>query len=385
MRLCLISVEIFAWGKYGGFGRATRTIGRELVSRGHEVYAVVPRRPGQGPVEILDGITVLSFPPNRPLAASRLLRQADADVYHSCEPSFTTWLASMLLPQRAHMVTCRDPRDWEDWKIEFAMPSRSRLRVASNFLFENGPWVRRAVQRADAVYAAADCLIPKSAAVYGLRVPPRFLPTPIPVPEPTRKASVPTVCFVGRLDRRKRPELFLQLAEQFPMVRFIAAGASNDVAWDTALHRRYGGVRNLEMRGFVDQFSGVELQEILSQSWIVVNTSAREGLPNSMLEGAAHGCAILSSVDPDGFATHFGKHVTDDDFAAGLRHLLTADRWQQLGAAAAQYVERRFGTAMAVDEHIAAYEALLSRDPGVADESQLQAMPEDSPLAAPRA
>jgi len=34
MRVCLISVEIFAWGKYGGFGRATRLIGRELAKRG---------------------------------------------------------------------------------------------------------------------------------------------------------------------------------------------------------------------------------------------------------------------------------------------------------------------------------------------------------------
>ena len=34
MKICLISVEIFAWGKYGGFGRATRIIGRELVKRG---------------------------------------------------------------------------------------------------------------------------------------------------------------------------------------------------------------------------------------------------------------------------------------------------------------------------------------------------------------
>ena len=34
MRICLIAVELFAWGKYGGFGRATRTIGRELVKRG---------------------------------------------------------------------------------------------------------------------------------------------------------------------------------------------------------------------------------------------------------------------------------------------------------------------------------------------------------------
>ena len=33
MKVCLISVEIFAWGKYGGFGRATRIIGRELTRR----------------------------------------------------------------------------------------------------------------------------------------------------------------------------------------------------------------------------------------------------------------------------------------------------------------------------------------------------------------
>ena len=37
MRICLICVEIFAWGKYGGFGRATRMIGRELVRRGRDV------------------------------------------------------------------------------------------------------------------------------------------------------------------------------------------------------------------------------------------------------------------------------------------------------------------------------------------------------------
>ena len=59
MRICLISTEIFAWGKFGGFGRATRMIGGELVKRGVEVIAVVPQRPGQRAVEQLDGITVL--------------------------------------------------------------------------------------------------------------------------------------------------------------------------------------------------------------------------------------------------------------------------------------------------------------------------------------
>ena len=61
MKICLICTEIFEWGKYGGFGRATRIIGRELVKRGIEVFAVVPKRNGQKEIEILDGIKVFGF------------------------------------------------------------------------------------------------------------------------------------------------------------------------------------------------------------------------------------------------------------------------------------------------------------------------------------
>ncbi len=80
MRICLISVEIFAWGKYGGFGRATRTIGRELAKRGHEVYAVIPRREDQKPVENLDGITVLGFPAYLPWSSYDLFKKCNADI-----------------------------------------------------------------------------------------------------------------------------------------------------------------------------------------------------------------------------------------------------------------------------------------------------------------
>ena len=127
MRVCFICVEIFAWGKYGGFGRATRTIGRELVRRGIEVFAVVPRRRGQKPVEELDGITVLSFPPYLALSSRKLYEVCDADIYHSQEPSFGTYLAMKVRSDRKHIITFRDPRDTEDWKIEFRFPSRNRL------------------------------------------------------------------------------------------------------------------------------------------------------------------------------------------------------------------------------------------------------------------
>ncbi len=55
-----MAIEIFAWGKYGGFGKSTRIIGREMVKRGYEVFALVPLRAGQNKEEDLDGITVIS-------------------------------------------------------------------------------------------------------------------------------------------------------------------------------------------------------------------------------------------------------------------------------------------------------------------------------------
>jgi len=61
VKICFLCVEIFAWGKFGGFGRSTRVIGRELVKRGVEVTAIVPQRKGQGPVEMLDGIRYWAF------------------------------------------------------------------------------------------------------------------------------------------------------------------------------------------------------------------------------------------------------------------------------------------------------------------------------------
>lgn len=110
LRICLLCEEIFAWDKYGGFGRAMRTIGRCLVQRRQSVTAIVPRRAGQGPVEDLDGIRVLGYEQNRPWQIGRLARMAYADVYHSCEPSFASYAAQRAMPDRRHIVTVRDLR-----------------------------------------------------------------------------------------------------------------------------------------------------------------------------------------------------------------------------------------------------------------------------------
>jgi glycosyltransferase involved in cell wall biosynthesis len=364
MRICLIAVEIFAWGKYGGFGRATRLIGKELARRGHEVFAVVPRRSGQAPVEQLDGMTVLGFSPWQPWRAAELFQQCDADVYHSCEPSLATYAAMQAMPKKRHIVTFRDPRTFADWRLEFDRPSLSRLQVLHNYSYENNWLVHRAISRMDAVYTIGRYLIPKVASMYQLRAAPRFLPTPVPLPAHVEKAATPTVCYVARLDRRKRPQLFFDLVKQFPRVTFVVAGRSRDPQWEAKLREQYGAQPNLELLGFVDQFSDPRHAETLSRSWVLVNTATREALPNSFIEAMAHRCAILSGVNPDGFAARFGRHVQDDDFAGGLGWLLADNRWRACGEQAAEEIRATFELERAMDLHEAAYAEALARPSG---------------------
>ena len=361
MKICFVSVEIFAWGKYGGFGRATRTIGRELVRRGVDVSAIIPRRGDQKPFEELDGIKVYGFEPSSFLSARHLYRQVDADIYHSEEPSFGTFLARVTMPKKVHLVTCRDTRDAEDWRIERSLPTKSVFQVIKNQLYEDNYLVEWAVRNADKVFAASYIVQEKARKRYHLSPPPEFLATPVVIPETVKKAEKPTVCFVARWDRRKRPEMFLELAKQFPQVNFIAVGASHDKAWDAALRAEYGKLPNLELPGFVDQFDTTQLSQLYEKSWILVNTAAREGLPNAFIEAAAHRCAILSSVNPDEFATQFGYFAEKDDFAEGLRTLLENDRWRTLGEKGHAYVDEFFSYDAVINRHLEIYRQMLEK------------------------
>ena len=361
MRICFICVEIFAWGKFGGFGRATRIIGRELVKRGIEVFAVVPRRKDQKQIEELDGITVLSFPAYSPWSSRELYRICDADIYHSQEPSLGTYIAMKEMRNRKHIITLRDPKDTKDWKIEFQFPSLNKLQVLASYLYEDSFLVKGAVRHADGVCCAAEHLVPKVKIKYGLKSNPGSLPTPVAVPGEVQKAITPTVCFLARLDRRKRPEIFFELARKFPRVKFIAIGRAQDKKWDDYLRKAYSKLSNLEMTGFIDQFATDKLSELLEKSWILVSTARREGLPTSFLEALAHRCAILSRVNPGGIAERFGYYASDDDFIQGLERLLEHDNWKEKGENGYRYVKENYELGKVIDQHVSVYYEILRR------------------------
>jgi glycosyltransferase involved in cell wall biosynthesis len=359
LHICLISVEIFAWGKYGGFGRATRAIGLELVKRGIQVTAIVPRRNGQKEIEYLDGIKVFGFDYRKPLEMLRIFRECNADIFHSEEPSTGTYIAQKMHPDKKHVVTFRDTRLFSDWITEFNYPSMSRMQVLSNWLFEDNLFVHRTVRKADKRFVAARLLVDRAVTKYKLNTRPELLPTPIEVPIRVEKSKVPTVCYVARWDRRKRPELLVALAKSFPNVRFLIAGASRDPEYDRKIRDQFAAYPNVELLGFINQFETEKIAQVFSQSWILVNTAAREGLPTSFIEACAYRCAILSSVDPDGFATQFGYYSTSDDFSTGLEWLLQNENWKNKGLAGYEYVGAIFSTNNAIDKHLSIYKGLL--------------------------
>lgn len=291
-------------------------------------------------------------------AGLALLKGVDADIYHSQQLSLRTYLAQRACPDRLHLVTCRDPRILHDWWYEFRHPTYSAVQVLRTAAYYENPLSRVSVQHADAVYVPAVCLAEKVMRKYKLAHLPHLLPTPIRIPLLVQKAERPTVCYVGRLDRRKHPELFFNLASSFPEVRFIAAGFAQDPNFAAELSRI--APPNLQQRGFIDQFASDELSAILGTSWVLINPAGREGLPNTYLEACAHRCAILSEVNPEGFASRFGRRVANGDFAAGLRWLLTDERWRAAGEAGYAHVRETNEFGYAVAAHLNEYYALLS-------------------------
>lgn len=367
LRVCLIATELQGRGPYGGFGALTHDIALGLAARGADVYVAMPRKQNQPPVERTGDITVLAYPSplyvglRSALPFAGIFRMIDADIYHSQEPSLGTAVAQAGAPRKKHLVTFQDPRNLHDWRIERAhehLGTRDLLKYYLQYQWESG----RAARRADHRFCQAKCIIDKTRRMYHLRESPEFLPNPIRFTDCARpKAERPTVCYVGRWDHRKRPELFLDLAEKSPDVQFIAVGACmNDPARDRQLRERCRGLRNVEAPGWLPE---AERGAVLDRSWVLVNTSTRECLPVTYLEAGAHRCAILSHCDADDFASRFGFWAPRGDladFEDGLSRLLTGDRWKEGAERAWEYVRDTHEYNRVIDRHIETYTRVLA-------------------------
>ena len=364
MHICLICSELAGLVRpISGFGVATRSLAELMVNAGHQVSVIVldSKKARTTTSAELSHIKVYRVRRSNVLTSGQLFREIDADIFHSQQPSLVSFAAQRSRPDAKHVVTCRDPHLVGDWITEFLYPDVNRAGVLRAVAFYAGPLVASAVRRADLIAAAAPHLVHKVKILYGLNDTPVHLPTPVKMRQDTAKSDRPTVCYVGRLDGRKRPDLLLKVAAATPEIKFLVVGTSSAAARDREIRSKLACLENVELAGFVDQFTDPLHSKVFSRSWMLLNTSAREGLPISFLEAAAHGCAIVSRVDPDGFATRFGACAADGNFAGALRGLIRTGAWRERGELAQRYVETTYSEDCAIAAHLNQYERILAQ------------------------
>jgi len=373
MKICFITTEIFTHGYFGGYGKITRNIAGSLVKRGHDVYVIMPRVKGQEELEIVDGIKVYSYPviPHIPASFSLpfsipYFKKINPDIFHSCEINVTTWLAMILMPNKIHVINFQDPRTKEEeeriLKLCNFPKARFRKVLVLGLLEKMFKWC---ANKADKTSAPARYLLDGLKKRYDLDKEPEFLTNPIEMPKiKIKKAKKPTVAYVGRFDWVKRPEIYFELAKKFPEVEFLALGKAWEKDRDDELRKKYSSVKNLKFLGFISD--DAKKSEILAKTWIMINTSIHECLPQSFLEALAHKCAILSCQNPDNLVSEHGYYTEVVDnfetqkFEEGLKLLLKGNKWKKLGEKGERKMREVYETSKVIDKFEEIHKQLIT-------------------------
>ncbi|MEA3402543.1 MAG: glycosyltransferase family 4 protein [Armatimonadota bacterium] len=308
----------------GGAELQLAQIARQLSQRGWPVTFAFKGAPGSDrgmhtpDIELLSfngsgaGVPGLRFLTHTLPSNWRLINRANADVYLQrgtgwqngllswlCRRrgrAFVLWLASITDPY------CDDPR-------------RSRLPIHERWLARYG------LRRADAIVAQTreqqvvlrerhgrDSVVIRN--MWALPA------GPAQPPEEPRE-----VFWAATMRERKRPHLFLDVAEALPDLRFTMAGgpASDNPELYEETRARAEQIHNVEVLGFVP-FR--EIDQYFARAAAYLCTSTIEGFPNTFLQAWSHGRPVVSTLDPDGIiAEHnLGFHRT------GLDGLISAVR-----------------------------------------------------------
>lgn len=145
-----------------------------------------------------------------------------------------------------------------------------------------------------------------------------FLPNIVDsAPQRVTKSEHPRVIFLARLDPIKRPWLFVELGRRFPEVEFLMLGQSHFRGPGSWIPRHVS--ENVKLLGHVD---GPKKVNLLTSSWVLVNTSIHEALAISFLEALACQTPLLACTNQEHVVSRFGifTGAFNGDGMEGLPH-----------------------------------------------------------------
>lgn len=127
------------------------------------------------------------------------------------------------------------------------------------------------------------------------------------------------VVWVANLKRWKNPEAFVELALYFQSRKdtvFIMAGRSGTSKWSAKILDRIETMPNITYLG---ELKIEDVNKLLSDAYLFVNTSYYEGFPNTFIQAWLRGVPVLSlMVDPD----HVLENHQTGKYAGDFTHLI---------------------------------------------------------------
>ena len=335
MRILHIVTLLSPDSAYGGPVRVALNQCAALNNRGHHTTVVAAARGYPTPPTSLHEVDVHAFPARvtlpkigfaglRGVGMSRWLRSQlrDIDVAHiHLARDFVTLPAARIFAA-AKVPFVVQPHGMVD-------PSRRLLAKPLDLM-----WTRPALSAADTVFY----LTPREAtelrtvarSQLSLRELNNGVPVAASVPSSTHVKSRPEVLFLARLHRRKRPEMFVQMAQQLLRdgfdVDFALAGPDEGAKQEVYQLMSDSPDRRIRYEGPVA--SGAVSQR-MSKASIYVLPSVDEPYPMSVLEAMAVGRPVVVTdtcgLAPLVRATRSGMVVGSDleSLTSAVRQLLT--------------------------------------------------------------
>lgn len=321
-------------GVFGGAEVDLYFLATELAKDTNFEVSFVMADYGQGKIENIEGIRViksLDFKKNVLCGAVRVwraMRQADADIYILKTVSPGVPLAALFCRLHGKIFAYRTASTEEcdgtyaNRHFFLGRAFNWSLRQAG-IIFAQNTVDKESLQRTVGV---SSVVIPNG----------HILPT-------LQQSRREIILWVGRSDKIKRPELFIDLAEKIPNEKFvmICPRATGDEKYEELL-ARVGYVKNLQ---FIKYVPFCEIDSHFQRAKVFVNTSESEGFPNTFIEACNYAVPILSlKVNPDGFLDKYNcGQCCEDRFPKlidSLRFMLAENRFIEPGKNARRYAEQ---------------------------------------------
>lgn len=328
-RMCFVSHN--AWGELsgqsgghiGGVERQTALMARWFAAAGWAVsMATWDERRGAsldtGGVEHIPlcrrdaGLPGLRFIHPRWTSLNRALRAADADVYyHNCGEYVTGQVALWCRRQgRKFVYSTANDTD--------VHPDLPELRtVRERVLYRYG------LRSADAIVTQTEMQrrmlrdgFGRESVVIPMPCPgPRdayYVPPSIPTDRP------PSVLWIGRLCRQKRPDRLVEVARRRPSLHFDLVGPVYPSDYARRVREQAEATENITVHGPVAR---TQLGRLYRRASCMLSTSDFEGFPNTFLEAWSFGLPVISTFDPDGLIASRGLGAAVDDVEAMIEAL----------------------------------------------------------------